>query len=67
MLILGRCLARHRYRLAASGSQATKYWKRLFTLSAFGTGCLWGLTGFVVLMTALGMVDEMENPLETVR
>jgi diguanylate cyclase (GGDEF)-like protein/PAS domain S-box-containing protein len=50
IVILGRFLSRRRYRLAPLGSETIR-WGHIFTGDAFATGCLWGLTGSVVLVT----------------
>ena len=51
VVILARYLLGYRYRSVVHGAEATPLWSRLFALAAFLTGCLWGLTGSIVLMT----------------
>jgi diguanylate cyclase (GGDEF)-like protein/PAS domain S-box-containing protein len=51
IVILVRFLSRRRYRLVPSGSEMVQRWGHIFTANAFATGCLWGLTGSVVLVT----------------
>jgi diguanylate cyclase (GGDEF)-like protein/PAS domain S-box-containing protein len=50
-VIFVRAAVQRRYRGAASSPERTRSWGRIFTLSAFATGCLWGLIGTVILIT----------------
>ena len=50
-LIVARILLRLRYRTKVRGAETAQRWGRLFTLGAFATGCLWGLTASIVLVT----------------
>jgi diguanylate cyclase (GGDEF)-like protein/PAS domain S-box-containing protein len=50
IVILVRFLIRRRYRLAP-GSETVQRWAGIFTLNALVTGCLWGLTGSIILVT----------------
>jgi diguanylate cyclase (GGDEF)-like protein/PAS domain S-box-containing protein len=51
IVILGRYLLGYRYASVERGAGTTVLWGRLFTLGAFLTGCLWGLTGSIVFVT----------------
>ena len=48
---LSRALLRHRYANASGVETTTRSWVRAFTLHALATGCLWGLSASVILMT----------------
>jgi diguanylate cyclase (GGDEF)-like protein len=51
VVILIRALTQRRYQGVSSDSKTTRRWGQVFALSAFATGCLWGLTSTVILIT----------------
>jgi len=52
IVTLARFVLQFRYEISTRGSGATARWARGFVLGALVTGCLWGLTGSVVLVTS---------------
>jgi len=51
VVILARLLIRYLYRQAEPGPESARRWGNIFTVNAFATGCMWGLTGSVILVT----------------
>ncbi|MDR3735348.1 MAG: EAL domain-containing protein [Acidobacteriaceae bacterium] len=51
LVILARLLLRRHYQHVATDPAIMLRWGRVFTANAFATGCLWSLTGSVVLVT----------------
>ena len=51
LVILARALVRRRYRTTETSPATALPWARRFGINAFATGCLWGLTASVVLVT----------------
>jgi diguanylate cyclase (GGDEF)-like protein/PAS domain S-box-containing protein len=50
-VILARVLIRHLYRRAEPGPESALRWGNIFTVNALATGCVWGFTGSVILLT----------------
>ena len=51
-VIVCRFLIRRRYITTAPAASEARRWGRRLTIGAFATGCLWGLTGAAVVLTA---------------
>jgi diguanylate cyclase (GGDEF)-like protein len=51
VVILARFVLRRHYQHVATDPETMLRWGRVFTVNAFATGCLWSLTGSVVLVT----------------
>ena len=52
LVILARVLLRLRFRRAAVGPDTARRWGWFFLLGAAATGCLWGATGSIFLITS---------------
>jgi len=51
LITLMRFLTRRRYRTAGPGTMSPRSWGLVFTLNAFVSASMWGMTGSVVLLT----------------
>jgi len=51
IVIAARSLMRSRYHRAGDDRETARRWRWLFVLGAAATGCMWGLTGSIFLMT----------------
>jgi PAS domain S-box-containing protein len=51
IVLLARRFSRRRYQRTPLGSRTAPRWGRIFVANTLVTGCLWGLTGSVVLVT----------------